>query len=59
MNTKERHFLYFGTIEANPLRGFGAFENNNNNPPSGNNNNNNPLPLLPSGFGEGLEEGFN
>ena len=59
MNTGGRHFSYFGTVRANPMRGFGTFGNNNNNPPSGNNNNNNLLPLLSPGFGGGLGGGFN
>src|SRR6266498_3057478 len=59
MNTGGRHFSYFGTVRANPIRGFGTFGNNNNNPPSGNNNNNNLLPLLSPGFGGGLGGGFN
>ncbi len=55
MNTGGGYFPHYGTVGANPLRGFGAFgNNNNNNPPSGNNNNNNPSPLLPPlGFGGG------
>ncbi len=59
MNTGGGYFLHFGTVGANPIRGFEAFGNNNN-LPSENNNNNNPLPPLPpSGFGEGLGGGFN
>jgi len=61
VNTRRGYFPHFGTVGANPIRGFGAFGNNNNNLPPGNNNNNNPplLPLLPlPGFGEGLG-GFN
>jgi len=60
INTGGGYFLHFGTVKANLIRGFGAFRNNNNNLPSGNNNNNNPsLSLLSSGFGGGLEGGFN
>ncbi len=62
MNTRGGHFLHFGIIGANLMRGFEAFGNNNNNPPPGNNNNNNslPPPSLPlSGFGKGLRGGFN
>ncbi len=62
MNTGRGHFPHFGTIGANPLGGFGTFENNNNNPSPGNNNNNNPPPLPslpPSGFEGGLGGGFN
>ena len=56
MNTRGGHFSHFGTIGANPFRGFRTFRNNNNNLSSGNNNNNNlPLPpLLLSGFEGGL-----
>ncbi len=58
VNTRGGHFSHFRIIEANPIRGFGAFGNNNNNLPLRNNNNN--LPLLPlSGFERGLGEGFN
>src|SRR6266511_586942 len=59
VNTRRGHFSHFGTIGANPFRGFGTFERGNNNLPSGNNNNNNLLLLLPSGFEEELERGFN
>ncbi len=62
INTRRGYFLYFDTVGANPLEGFGTFEEGNNNQPSGNNNNNNPLSpsLLPlSGFEEGLGGGFN
>src|SRR6266498_1972237 len=62
MNIGGGHFPHFGTVEANLVRGYGAFGNNNNNPPSENNNNNPPLPLpplLPPGFGGGLGGGFN
>ncbi len=60
MNTRGWHFLYFGTIGANPFRGFEVFEEDNNNSLLGNNNNNNSPPSLPlSGFGGGLGEGFN
>src|SRR6266511_4284825 len=61
VNTGEGYFPHFGTVGANPIRGFGAFGNNNN-LPSGNNNNNNlpPLPPLPPpGFGGGLGGDFN
>jgi len=62
VNTGEGYFLHFGTVRANPIRGFGTFRNNNNNQPSENNNNNNPPPLSPlplPGFGGGLGGGFN
>jgi len=62
VNTDGRYFPHFSTVGANPVEGFGIFENNNNNPLLGNNNGNNLLPLLPlspSGFGRGLGEGFN
>src|SRR6266542_37419 len=59
VNTRGGHFPHFGTVGANPIRGFEAFGNNNN-LSSGNNNNNNPSPLLPlPGFGRGLGGGFN
>src|SRR6266498_30591 len=51
INTGGGYFLHFGTVKANLIRGFGAFRNNNNNNPS--------LSLLSSGFGGGLEGGFN
>src|SRR6266542_4260497 len=58
VNTEGGYFPHFGTVGANPIGGFGVFGNNNNNPPPGNNNN--LLLLLPlSGFGRGLEGGFN
>jgi len=60
VNIRGGHFSHYGTIGANPVRGFGTFRNTNNNPPLGNNNNNNPPPLLPSlGFGGELGRGFN
>ncbi len=61
MNTGGEHFPHFGIIGANSYGGFEAFRNDNNNlPPRNNNNNNLPPPLLlPSGFREGLEGGFN
>src|SRR6266542_6383987 len=62
VNTGGGYFPHFGTVGANPIRGFGAFGNNNNNLPLGNNNNNNPPPLLPlplPGFGGELGGGFN
>src|SRR6266498_2872175 len=61
VNIGGEHFLHFRTVGANLLGGFRAFRNNNNNnQPLGNNNNNNPPSSLPlSGFGGGLEEGFN
>jgi|SRR6266542_6781902 len=60
VNTEGEHFLHFGIIGTNLFERFKAFEGNNNNSSSGNNNNNNlPLPFLPSGFGGGLEGGFN
>ncbi len=59
-NTRERYFSHFSIIEANQIRGFGAFRNNNNNNLSSeNNNNNNLLLLLLLGFEGGLREGFN
>ncbi len=33
VNTGGGHFLYYGIIRANPVRGFGTFGNNNNNLP--------------------------
>src|SRR6266511_3224309 len=61
VNTGGGYFPHFGTVGANPIRGFRAFGNNNNNPPPGNNNNNNPPPppLPPPGFEGGLGGGFN
>ena len=62
VNIEGGHFPHFGTVGANLIGGFRAFENNNNNLPLGNNNNNNPSPLspLPSpGFEGGLGGGFN
>src|SRR6266542_2809614 len=59
-NMRGEYFSHFDTIGVNPFRGFDVFEGgNNNNPLLGNNNNNNPPPLPLSGFGRGLEEGFN
>ncbi len=60
VNTRGGYFSHFGTVEANPIRGFGVFGNNNNNLPPGNNNNNNlPPSLPPPGFGGGLGGNFN
>ncbi len=58
MNTEREHFPHFGTVGANPFRGFGIFRGGNNNLPLGNNNNP-PSSYPPSGFGEDLREGFN
>src|SRR6266511_3029943 len=64
VNTRGGYFPHFGTVGANPIRGFGAFGSNNTNPPPGNNNNNPPPPpplppLPPPGFGGGLGGDFN
>src|SRR6266540_3430010 len=66
VNTGGGYFPHFGTVGANPIRGFGTFGSNNTNPPPGNNNNNNPPPpppplppLPPPGFGGRLGGGFN
>src|SRR6266540_6949799 len=64
VNTRGGYFSHFGTVGANPIRGFGAFGSNNTNPPPGSNNNNPPpppplSPLPPPGFGGGLGGGFN
>src|SRR6266540_2218643 len=59
VNTGGGYFSHFSIIGANPFKGFRTFERDNNNPSLRNNNNNNSLLLPLSGFGGGLEGGFN